>query len=432
VKANVYQGSRAAVARLEQPAPPVPGAPPRAASSGWLVPAWLLLLGLLPLVFGALRLTQLAGGPRVMPANARTLPRRRGRVAVAVALAAAVAVPAALARPNPPSLSTVVTGDATLAARARPLLPGALDRVSIAVVDGDTATYAGFGADEQTEYEIGSLTKTFTAALLADAIQRGEVTADTKVGALLPLGGAPVADATLAELASHRSGLSAQGMQLGDAIPFFARYLRHRNPFTHDRNGLLALARDAPLGERGAFVYSNLGAALLGHALAAAAHTEYDRMVEVRLFAPLGMAASSLPLTAGDLPRGAPTGYSASGVAEAPWTIDGWAPAGGVRSHAADMVRYARALLDGTAPGAEALEPRWRFGQTDVGYAWLTRADQGHTVTFSNGLTGGFTSKLILDRANRRAVVVLSNTAAQVDDAANNLLVGEHAWTPSP
>ena len=48
-----------------------------------------------------------------------------------------------------------------------------------------------------------------------------------------------------------------------------------------------------------------------------------------------------------------------------------------------------------------------------------------------NGLTGGFTSKIILDRANHRAVVVLSNTAAEVDTAANSLLVGEHAWIPS-
>ena len=110
-----------------------------------------------------------------------------------------------------------MTGDPALAARARPLLPGALDRVSIVEVDGARVTYAGFGADEHTEYEIGSLTKTFTAALLADAVERGEVTAETKLGALLPLGGAPVADVTLAELASHRSGLSAQGMRLDDS-----------------------------------------------------------------------------------------------------------------------------------------------------------------------------------------------------------------------
>jgi uncharacterized membrane protein len=306
-----------------QPAPRRPATPTRRGPPGWLVPAGLLLLGLLPLVFGALRLTQLAGGPAIMPANARIAAtplvlhivggavlavlgafqfsagfRRRhpgwhrlaGRLVVvggllaglsglwmtlfylpqpgsgallyafrlvfgsamvvsivlgftairrgdvgrhrawitrgyAIGLGAVVALLGVLARPSPPSLSTVVTGDAALAARARPLLPGALDRVSVAVVDGAAVTYAGFGADEHAEYEIGSITKTFTGALLADAIRRGEVSADTRVGALLPLGGAPVADATLEELASHRSGLSALGMQPDDALPFALRYV---------------------------------------------------------------------------------------------------------------------------------------------------------------------------------------------------------------
>jgi hypothetical protein len=44
------------------------------------------------------------------------------------------------------------------------------NHVSSAVVDGAMVTYAHFGADEHTQYEIGSLTKTFTALLLADAI----------------------------------------------------------------------------------------------------------------------------------------------------------------------------------------------------------------------------------------------------------------------
>jgi CubicO group peptidase (beta-lactamase class C family) len=144
-----------------------------------------------------------------------------------------------------------VTGDASLAARARPLLDGALDRVSLAVIDGSTVTYAGFGADEHTEYEIGSLTKTMTAMLLADAIERGEVTADTKIGALLPLGSTPVADVTLAEPAGHRSGLSAHGMRGGDALLFVLRYTGHRNPFTHDRDALLSIARQAVLTTRG-------------------------------------------------------------------------------------------------------------------------------------------------------------------------------------
>jgi CubicO group peptidase (beta-lactamase class C family) len=204
------------------------------------------------------------------------------------------------------------------------------------VVDGNTVTYANFGSDEHTEYEIGSITKTFTAVLLSDAIGRGEVTADTTIGSLLPLGTAPVADVTLAELASHRSGLSAQGMQLDKTIPFLLRYLRHQNPFVHDVDGLLAIAREATLTFRGGFVYSNLGVALLGQGLATAARMDYDQLVQERLFAPLGMAESNLPLTAENLASGTLTGYSATGIAEAPWAINGWAPAGGGRSTTAD------------------------------------------------------------------------------------------------
>ena len=95
------------------------------------------------------------------------------------------------------------------------------------------------------------------------------------------------------------------------------------------------------------------------------------------------------------------------------------------------MVRYARALLDGAAPGMDALTPRWEVGAQQIGYVWTTQDYEGHTVTLKNGLTGGFVSKIILDRAQQRAVIVLSNTAAAVDDAAFSLLVGEHAWTSS-
>jgi CubicO group peptidase (beta-lactamase class C family) len=227
--------------------------------------------------------------------DVQKLLQQRRRSVVALAFATIVALLGVLAQPSPPSLSTMVTGDAVLAARARPLLHGALDRVSIAVVDGSTITYAHFGANEHTQYEIGSLTKTFTALLLADAIRRGEVTADTKIGALLPLGGTPIADVTLAELASHRSGLSTQGMHLDNAIPFALRYLRHRDPFIQDVDGVLAIARKATLTDHGGFVYSNLGVALLGHALAAAAHMDYTQIIQERLFTPLGMGESSLP-----------------------------------------------------------------------------------------------------------------------------------------
>jgi CubicO group peptidase (beta-lactamase class C family) len=354
-------------------------------------------------------------------------PHRSPRViALALALAALVALLGMLARPNPPTLSTRVSGDPALAAAARPLLRGALDRASIAVIDGDTVAYAHFGASDDTTYEIGSITKTFTGLLLADAIARGEVTADTKVGAFLPLAGAPVADVTLAELASHRSGLPS--VPPGAAVPLsMLRWLTHRDPFIQDVDGVVTLARAATLTGRGQVAYSNLGAALLGQALAAASHRDYARLVRERAFIPLGMGATTVPVTADHLPADAPTGYSAAGHTEAAWTMHGAAPAGGIRSTPADLVRYARALLDCTAPGLEALAPRWDAPDgRRVGYAWFTEERSGRTLTWHNGQTGGFASALILDRANGRAVIILSNTATDVTRAAFTLMLGEY------
>src|SRR5205823_10335565 len=84
---------------------------------------------------------------------------------------------------------------------------------------------------------------------------------------------------------------------------------------------------------------------------------------------------------------------------------------GGARSTPADMARFARALLDGSGPGMDALTPRWDIvqgAQQQIGYAWQTQRYKGHLVTFKTGLTGGFTSKIALDRDSDRAVIVLT------------------------
>jgi CubicO group peptidase (beta-lactamase class C family) len=181
------------------------------------------------------------------------------------------------------------------------------------------------------------------------------------------------------------------------------------------------------LRNRGTFSYSNLGAALLGQALASASTMDYARLVQERIFRPLGMTASSVPVTAGNLPNDAPTGYGADGKHVAPWTMNGAAPAGGIRSTPADMVRYARALLDGTAPGMAALTPRWDEGNGSwVGYAWNKTEVAGRTVTSHGGATDGFCTAIAIDRANQRAVIILSNTKVSVEQAALTLLVGRH------
>ncbi len=353
-----------------------------------------------------------AGRARVRPAL----------MVIAVVLGAMVAAAGVFLVPRVPSLSTQITGDQGLAVQARPHLDGALDVVSIATVDGAAVTYAGFGADENTVYEIGSITKTFTAALFADAATRGEVNSDTLLAELLPVDGTPVADVTLAELASHRSGLPRDGMYT--SIRKNLLLLTHRSVYTEDLDGLLALARSTDLTDRGGYLYSSLGTALLGQSLATAANIDYSQLLQDRMLRPLGMMDTTMATTAGDLPANATAGFSGDGQRHPPWTMNAWAPAGGMRSTAADMARYASALLDGTAPGMDALTPQWDEGNgTRTGYAWNITAFEGETVTARGGATGGFCAAIALDRTHHRAVIVLSNTKVQVEDVARTLLL---------
>jgi CubicO group peptidase (beta-lactamase class C family) len=318
------------------------------------------------------------------------------------------------------------TGDGHLIERIEPLARGAgiCDRISVVHIEDSVRRDAHLGAGPDTEYEIGSITKTMTSLLFADAVDAGVVTADTAVGSLLDLGSSHAAGVTLEELASHRSGLPRMAGSVKDRANAILAVLRHRNPYTADLPRLLVDARSAKIAARGQFSYSNIGAALLGQALAAHAGAGFPDLLHRHLFSPLGMTHSTIPLTSRDLPRDAPTGRNAYGRAEQAWTFGAYAPAGGVRSTPADMAHYAQGLLSGTAPGLAALEPRWDAGRRSrVGYAWFTDRIDGVDITWHNGATGGFSSMLALDRNRSSAVIVLANIAVALDDIALRLLL---------
>lgn len=351
---------------------------------------------------------------------------RRPRKTTVIAAVAAIAVVAVglVTLPRPPALSTHTSGDAQLVQSVRELLaetPGARDRLSVAVIDGRAVREAHFGSTPTTEFEIGSVTKTITGSLLAEAIARGEVQATTPLGALLDLGSSPAASITLRELATHSSGLPRLASSPRQLISAVVASYRAADPYGSTVEELVASARDARLGKK-EFLYSNFGFALLGQALAAAAGTDYSSLVAERVFAPLGMDDSFAPTSTADLAPDAATGYTEGGRVSAAWTLGADAPAGSVRSTLADLVRYTRAQLDATAPGVAATEPIAPAGSSgSIGFAWITT----DAVTWHNGATGGFASWVGFDRDADRAVVVLSNTTASVDEVGFALM-GAH------
>src|SRR5699024_9939836 len=281
------------------------------------------------------------------------------------------------------------------------------------------------GADEHTEFEIGSITKTFTAALFADAIDRGEIDADTRLGEVWPDLEGKVAEVSLESIAMQRSGLPAQKPWSGFAdglTSILANYVR-ADPYRAAPSDVVAGLDRVEVGDEEP-EYSNFGFAVLGQALTEVTGQDYAELVRTRITEPLGMDETQVP----DSPEGLSHGFTASGLPAAPWTLGGHAPAGAIRSSAHDMSIWLRAVRDGTAPGAAAAQPRTDFDDSDrIGWAWFTTKHRSPNLTWHNGGTGGYRSFLGFSAETGRGVIVLSDSANWVDAAAS--VISETAET---
>ncbi|WP_285041119.1 serine hydrolase domain-containing protein [Plantibacter sp. LMC-P-059a] len=358
-----------------------------------------------------------------MTTTARRTSRSR-RVWIIAAASTAVALAIGLAvRPGPSTLPTEATGDAELAATVRELA-GSDHRALLAVVvtpDGTRTTT--IGARPDTRFEIGSVSKAFTGLLLADAIERGEVTPDTTLGELLELGDAPAAEVTLEQLATHSSGLPRLPIDLSTILSSSWFALTTANPYGEDLDQLLEQARSASL-DTPKGTYSNLGFELLGAALGAAAGTSYAELLEERITGPMGLDSTAPVADAAELGDRDLLGETAGGRTAAAWTGTAIGPAGGIRSDTEDLARFAERLADGSAPGIDALGPKAAFGDREIGWAWIVdrEAIDGDDLVWHNGATGGFASFVGVVPATGTTVVLVSATQQSVDAAGVALL----------
>ena len=282
--------------------------------------------------------------------------------------------------------------------------------------------------DGDSVFEIGSITKVFTALLLADMVERGEVTLDTPVQRLMPsevkVPRRNGREITLVDLATHTSGLPRLPNNMAPANPLdpYADYGAER---LYAFLNAYELARD--IGAT--FEYSNLGAGLLGHTLERRAGKPYKTMVEERILRPLGMTHTSFTPDAW-MKAHLATGHNATGRPVPGWEVGVLSGAGGLRSTANDMMKFARAALAAPAGPlgrvlARTYEKRHDAGRPNmsIGLGWIIRRAADRDVLWHNGGTGGYRSWFGLDMRAKRAVVVLANSQHGPDDLGNALLL---------
>ncbi|MDL5206585.1 serine hydrolase domain-containing protein [Streptomyces sp. ALI-76-A] len=310
------------------------------------------------------------------------------------------------------------------------------------VARGRTTHAGGPPADAGTRFEIGSLTKTFTALLLAEQAARGELHLHDPLARHLPHATALPAggeDITLTHLATHTSGLP----RLPPGLVRSALPRTFTNPYAAftTENVLHALTRTRLRAAPGTRVrYSNFGLGLLGHALTAAAdHTPYPALLNTRVLHPLRLHATDCA------PAARPGTTQATGYhhhrTRPPFHIPGLPAAGILRSSARDLLTTLEALLDPTAAGApptlttalrEVLRPRLRTPRnTGLSLVWNIRSrTDGSTLYHHSGGTCGFTTFAGFNPHHRTALVALANTAPgrgnTLIQEAYNTLTGLH------
>jgi serine-type D-Ala-D-Ala carboxypeptidase/endopeptidase len=308
--------------------------------------------------------------------------------------------------------------------------------VVLGVLEADGATrvvsYGDPGPGAQplgprSGFQIASVTKTFTATLLADMVQRGEVALEDPVTKHLPehvtVPSYRGREITLLDLATHTSGLPSWPGNLR---------LRGNNPLvgyaTEDLYAFLSSHQLSSAPGTG-YLYSNVGYGLLGHALARAAGMSFRDLLRDRVFAPLGMERSDIAV-AGELGDWMAVGHM-SGSAVPHWfATEALQGAGAAVSTAEDLLKFLRANGGAVTTDLEralrmAQQVRVRDGDRGAGwgFSWRTGAfPDGTLIRGHGGEAGGWRSRITFLPDRGIGVVVLANDVSFAEDLETTLL----------
>ena len=283
--------------------------------------------------------------------------------------------------------------------------------------------------DGDTVFEIGSVTKAFTALLLADMVGKNEVALADPVAKYLPAdvkvperNGRSIA---LLDLATHTSGLPfmpENAPPLND--PAAAKYS------AADLKQFLAgfqLKRDIA----GEWEYSNTGYWVLSEALSSRAGIDYETLVRERVIAPLKLANTDFSTSRKmktNLAAGHDAALQPAPVVSALPIYAIMPAAGGLYSTANDLLKflgvamgYERSPVSGAIDTTVSTR-RPTGGGNEQALGWTVIGKGDDQLVYRDGGTYGFASSMAWDPKKRIGVVVLSNQQGDVNDIARHLL----------
>lgn len=283
--------------------------------------------------------------------------------------------------------------------------------ITVGVIKDGVSSFTVYGKNgaelpkKEHAYEIGSVTKTFTAALIQKAISEGKIKIGETLSDYLTLP-AEMKYPTILQLITHTSCYEGYYFE----TPMIGNFLKGRNDFygITDQMVLDRLSKLSVSAERYPFAYSNFGYAVLGLVLEAVYEEDYTVLVNRYVQDELGLKSTHISDQTGDLPGG--------------WSwekTDTYLSAGGLTSTITDMLSYAALQLDTSGTFSEnhmslaEIDTNSSSNKTmgiyidEIGMGWII--DKRNEIIWHNGATGGFNCYIGFRPQDRTAVVILSN-----------------------
>ena len=256
----------------------------------------------------------------------------------------------------------------------------------------------------ETKFEIGSLTKQFTAACILQLVEEGKLSLEDKLSKFLPK--FPKADSvTIHMLLNHTSGIANYTAQLS----FMNVATQHLG---QDSMISFIAGKSYTASPGSKFNYTNSGYFLLGYIIEKVSGLSYGNYLEKNIFSKLGMTNSLLNKPDSVLSMRA-KGYDVKGrkTANADYIAMDWPfSAGGIISTVDDMYKWDRALYTGTVLNDASKQKMFTPGKGDYGYGFIIDSLEKHPRIWHNGSIPGFLSNISRYPEEDVCVIVLANT----------------------
>lgn len=290
--------------------------------------------------------------------------------------------------------------------------------ISIGIIQNGQKTYYNYGTidrqsstkvNEETVFEIGSVTKIITTNLIAQAVLEHKLTLGDFIDNYLPENYQLKVElknkVKISDLASHQSGLPD--------IDF--RSLIQQNPLNPlgsvTQNTLDSLINTADsLIDFGKYRYSTIGYVLLGQILETVYQKNYDELLQEKLVQPLNLTTT---LTKNYNVANKVTGYNPEGGVQDPFAWNFMAPAGLIKSSTSDMVNYLDAVLNSTQAISTAAklteQPYLSENGRSLGLGINIAELEGDTIYVKSGDTMGQSSMIAYNREKKAGFIILLN-----------------------